>query len=444
MGSHAPKDEGKIKMTIIWMSFLCTMAHVPSLILRYIPFKDRTDKNQKKQLLFWYGLGLVINFFLYIKVEEKIGVSISFYKMNLMLFCVIMGGVNILVLRGYVKEQLFTFGLTALIILLTYAVAAYLVEIVGYKTIPQGLIIENIFGLLLYVFIYPWIRKLMRNTITPFLNIDSQNYWNTIWFIPIAMFLGTVFSLGMEDYIETPLQLMSRMFTGLATLMLCQNIAKDYRRIQEHNQITQQIEQQKKYYEALTEAVKVEREARHNFKHQLAAMQGFLDTGNIEELRTYCDSMQVKLAKITEIPYTGNAAADGVLYHYACLAEEKGVFFSSRCRFNSLNISDTDLCCILGNALDNALTASEGYEGEKYIRVAAQQEKEMLLITVDNSFDGFLIQEGEKIFSRKRKQEEGIGMKSMRQICEKYGGSCSFQTAGNEFEASFLLMLEQK
>ena len=90
------------------------------------------------------------------------------------------------------------------------------------------------------------------------------------------------------------------------------------------------------------------------------------------------------------------------------------------------------------------MTASEGYEGEKYIRVAAQQEKEMLLITVDNSFDGFLIQEGEKIFSRKRKQEEVIGMKSMRQICEKYGGSCSFQTAGNEFEASFLLMLEQK
>ena len=68
MGSHAPKDEGKIKMTIIWMSFLCTMAHVPSLILRYIPFKDKIEKNKKIQLMFWYGLGLVINFFLYIKM----------------------------------------------------------------------------------------------------------------------------------------------------------------------------------------------------------------------------------------------------------------------------------------------------------------------------------------------------------------------------------------
>lgn len=444
MGSHAPKDERKIKMTVIWMSILCTMAHVLSLILRYIPFKELINKKQQKQMLFLYGLGLALNFFLYIKVEKTIGVSISFYKMNLMLFCVIMGAVNILVLRGYVKEQLFTFGLTAIIILLTFAVAAYLMVVVGYETVPQGLIIENIFGLLLFVFGYPWIRKLMRNTITPFLNIDSQNYWNTIWFIPIAMFLGTVFSLRMGDYIVTPLQLISRMFTGLATLMLCRNIAKDYSRILEYNQITRQIELQKKYYEALTESVKTEREARHNFKHQLAAVQGFLDTGNIEELQTYCDCMQIKLAKITKIPYTGNAAADGVLYHYACLAEEKGVSFSARCRFNNLSISDTELCCILGNALDNALTACERYDGEKYIRVAAQREKEMLLITVDNSFDGILIREGERIFSRKRKQEEGIGIRSMRQICQKYGGSCSFQTVGNEFEASFLLMLEQK
>lgn len=64
----------------------------------------------------------------------------------------------------------------------------------------------------------------------------------------------------------------------------------------------------------------------------------------------------------------------------------------------------------------------------------------MLVITVDNSFDGVLERDGEKILSKKRAHEEGIGLRSMRQICEKYGGTSEFHAEGNRFEASFLLM----
>ena len=84
-------------------------------------------------------------------------------------------------------------------------------------------------------------------------------------------------------------------------------------------QLNQQLEMQKKYYASLREAMEAEHEVRHNFKHQLAALKGFLETGNTEELRQYCDTLENRLLNITEIPYTGNAAADGVLYHYLYL-----------------------------------------------------------------------------------------------------------------------------
>ena len=73
--------------------------------------------------------------------------------------------------------------------------------------------------------------------------------------------------------------------------------------------------------------MEAEHEVRHNFKHQLAALKGFLETGNTEELRQYCDTLENRLLNITEIPYTGNAAADGVLYHYACIAKEENISF---------------------------------------------------------------------------------------------------------------------
>ena len=43
------------------------------------------------------------------------------------------------------------------------------------------------------------------------------------------------------------------------------------------------------------------------------------------------ESSNVKIA----IPYTGNAAADGILYHYALIAEENGIRFSVSGRLES-------------------------------------------------------------------------------------------------------------
>lgn len=48
------------------------------------------------------------------------------------------------------------------------------------------------------------------------------------------------------------------------------------------------------------------------FRHQVAAIKGFLDKNDMEGLRGYCDDLELEeMGKVT-ISYTGNAAADGV------------------------------------------------------------------------------------------------------------------------------------
>lgn len=419
------------------------MAHVPSLMLRYVPFREKTNRKQKTILLWCYGISLAGNVVVYLRLARSGLITISCYKIDLIVFCIIMAIVNILVIRGYVKEQLFTFGITALEIMMILAVAAYVTDQIGYETIEHGLIIENILGLAIYAVLYPGLRKLMRDTVTPFLDIKAHNYWSTIWFIPIAMFLGSVLAFGKESYTSTPMQLISRLLIGVATLLLCKSIAKDYQNLQKQTEMTMQMEQQKGYYQALTEAVRMEREARHNFKHQIAAVRGYLESGNTEELQEYCDMAERRLLDVADIPYTGNAAADGVLYHYACMAKEKQIAFSVCCSLSNLAMSDSDLCCILGNALDNAVTACMAWDGKREIRVMATREHSIVLITVDNTFDGCLLKKDGKILSKKRKDEEGIGLVSMKKICEKYGGTCEFRSQGNRFEASFFLMMNE-
>ena len=446
---------------IIAVSLLCTLVNIPSLILRLIPFREKVSKEKFLSLLLCYGIGLVLNFILCLWFARTSALTVSIYKHDLLIFCTIMGCVNILLIPGYFREHLFTFGITALIVWLILAFSAYITSVIGYATITIGLILENCIGLFIYTLLYPWLKKLMYNTVSPFLNINGKNYWNTIWFIPIAMFLSGIFSHRMDEYTDTPLQLISRVMIGAATLLLCRSIAKDYRTFQEKEQMNEQLALQKKYYDALTATVGNEQAVRNTLKHRLTTIQNFLKNENIDGLRKYCDDLETSLTDIKEIPYTGNVAADGLLYHYASIAEKEKIKFTVCCKLNDLSVSDADLCCLLGNALDNALTACQDYAGEKYISLASEREQNMLLLTIDNSFDGVLLVEDGKILSRKQeladkntlfekqkvepplslKQEskEGSGIHCMEQICAKYDGACRFHAEGEEFEASFML-----
>ena len=71
------------------------------------------------------------------------------------------------------------------------------------------------------------------------------------------------------------------------------------------------------------------------------------------------------------------------------------------------------------DALDNAVTAAGQYDGKRFIEVATEKKHDMLLITVDNSFDGILFQENGKIYSKKRQnKQEGIGILSMKNFAK--------------------------
>ena len=60
---------------------------------------------------------------------------------------------------------------------------------------------------------------------------------------------------------------------------------------------------------------------------------------------------------------------------------------------------------------------------------------------MDNRFDGTLLQEGKEILSRKEGGGHGIGISSVRSVCEKYGGSLQLKTEGDMFMAGIVINL---
>lgn len=428
-------------MTAYLVSILCTLTHIPSLVYRYIPFKNKVTKKQRLILMIIYTVALISNFALCLFLAVGQNLTITFFKANLLLFCMLMCVVNMIVIKGYNKEHLFAFGLTAIIVLMLFSISSFITDKLNLQNLAVRLAVCSLFLIVLFILTYLPFAHLMKATITPSLDFKDQSYWNTIWFIPVCMLFATLLSNPANSYVSTPTQLAGRILVGVATLFVCFSIAPDYQRLLENEKLNHQIWLQKQYYAALTEKVSSEREARHNFKHQIAAIRGYLAADDKEGLTHYCEEMESYHIAGEIIPYTGNAAADGVLYHYSSLAKAAHIRFEAHCSLDAVNLPDIELCTLLGNALDNAVTACTNYDGDRYIRVASEINNHLLIITIDNSFNGRLQIEGDKILSGKREHEEGIGIASMKKVCADHGGTSRFTAKDNHFEASFLLQI---
>ena len=136
-----------------------------------------------------------------------------------------------------------------------------------------------------------------------------------------------------------------------------------------------------------------------------------------------------------------NRAADSVLGYYCALAKREDIPFRAQLDLpESLPVDEIDMCLVLSNLLENALEASlRTVPDRRQIRVTAYLHAErLLLIEVENAFDGEVMEKGGVFRSSKRKGN-GVGIRSVRHIAEKTGGASTFTYQNGVFSVRVML-----
>lgn len=209
---------------------------------------------------------------------------------------------------------------------------------------------------------------------------------------------------------------------------------------QKYVEAQRQLTIQGSQYQQITGNIENARRMRHDLRHHLLAIQGFLKSGEVEQAEQYL-SQTIELSKDYEIvKLCGNAVVNLLVGHYQALAKEQGVQFSARIAIpDDMPILDTDLSVVIGNLLENALFFA-GQEQGGIIRFNMICSGKMLAVTVDNSFNGTVRMSGGKYFSTK-KNHIGYGLESVEVIAEKYSGGVEFAHEGKEFHSSVMMGL---
>ncbi len=200
-----------------------------------------------------------------------------------------------------------------------------------------------------------------------------------------------------------------------------------------------QLERQRlQQYEFTRENIDIINIKCHDLKHQLMALN------NADRIdRDYLEELKQSLSFYGSIVSTNNTPLDTVLTDKSLFCAKNGIRLTYMIRGEDISfLSAADIYSLFGNALDNAIEyVLKLSEEKRIIKLLAGRREGFTRIIVQNYYEGEPIEKG-RDYPETTKDDHyrhGFGMKSIRQIAKKYGGSISIATDDQLFTLSILL-----
>ena len=205
------------------------------------------------------------------------------------------------------------------------------------------------------------------------------------------------------------------------------------------------LELEEVQYRNLLSITETLREIKHDIHHHLATIHSFAQQNESERLMKYLDEYQTHFSLDYTTVSSGNLVIDSILSTKQFLARQHNVRLEHTIVLpNNLPFTDVALSALLGNLFDNAFEACNRIpETERWVRFQIKPYENMLLIHIENSFDGIINKPTNHGFiSRKEEPNHGIGLKRVKTLVEEVHGFTDIRQEGQTFIVHIIVPLE--
>lgn len=197
-----------------------------------------------------------------------------------------------------------------------------------------------------------------------------------------------------------------------------------------------------KHCEEVQNIYKTMRGWRHDYHNHIQTL--LVLSGDEEKTKEYLMKLNADLVSVDTVIKTGNVMVDAILNSKLSLLKSKDIRVNAKAVVPSkLQISEIDLCVVIGNLLDNAMEACLGQEkaNDRFIRVFIGILKDQLYVSVSNSTDGLVKRAGKSYLSTKNAPGHGFGLMRIDRIVDKYNGYINRQNEEGVFATEVMLPL---
>lgn len=277
---------------------------------------------------------------------------------------------------------------------------------------------------------------------------DGQLMFNSVrtvifaaFFLVVAVFLSSL----LEDNLDAtaPTYLSSYLSLGAFCVLFAMTILSleltncGVKRLETENSALELLlEKDRLQYEQAKEDMEKINIRYHDLKQQYSRVPAEERAGLEDEMR----SLNLRY-------FTGNKALDIVITQKAATCAEKGIQLVCSADGEALGaMKSFHIYSLFGNAIDNAIECLEKVEdrSRRTITLNLARSGEMAVIRVENYTPADpVVEDGSLVTSKDDAANHGFGVKSIKGIAEKYGGTAEFFVRDHVFYLVVALPLAQ-
>ena len=180
---------------------------------------------------------------------------------------------------------------------------------------------------------------------------------------------------------------------------------------------------------------------RHDIRHQLLLIDGLLCNNQPQQALEFIKTILADLDAITPHQFCENKTVNLLCSAYDSTAQRLGVHLRIKTLLPAnLPLSDTELCSVVSNGLENALLAASHPDiMDKWVNFYCEVKNNKLLLQIQNPYIGQVVMRNGLPVSSKG--GHGYGCHSIQSIIQKNGGLSSFETENSIFTLRLFLPL---
>ncbi len=181
---------------------------------------------------------------------------------------------------------------------------------------------------------------------------------------------------------------------------------------------------------------------RHDLNNQFIALIQLLNSKEYEKAEKQLEKLLSQTQSKIIYSTSGNVVVDGLINYKLQNAVNDGIDVKTEIAIPvNLKVDTSDIVTIIGNLLDNSLTALKNIpKGERNLLLKIVFSKERLIIRVANPFTGQIKYKDNKIISSKTNDgKHGYGLNNIYKAIEKYNGYMEIDHANQLFTVDIII-----
>lgn len=295
------------------------------------------------------------------------------------------------------------------------------------------------------------IRKVQKKN-TYFL---KWNEWFVLLIIPIISIFTMTFVALISINAEHEMSRIQEIFSVMSSIgILATNflvyglyvkMQKEHEKQIEYEILQQRMKNQENNVKETKLLYQSIRKIRHDLKQHFGVVLMMLHEEKYKEAMNYLEKYNdTVICGISNKVFCNNDVINYIINSKCRICGNKGIETYIYVSNEVPNLSDLDLCVLLGNALDNAI---EGVpeNGKKEIYLELRSHDNFFMISVKNSIKESVLEKNPNLNSTKNENSQhGLGIMSMRETAEKYNGSLNFSEENNMFCCDILLDIPEE